>query len=67
MKDFNMHHSSNEYSLFVGDLPHDCGDDKLRGIFQQKFKSVKRVQSKLITPLFSDSPSSRVPLTTIYL
>jgi RNA recognition motif-containing protein len=36
----------NEHSLFVGDLPDDCSDDKLQRLFQSKFKSVKRVQSK---------------------
>ena len=34
----------NEFSLFVGDLPYDCSDDKLQRLFQAKFKSVKRVQ-----------------------
>jgi RNA recognition motif-containing protein len=40
------HHYNNEYSLFVGDLPDDCSDDELQRLFQSKFKSVKRVQSK---------------------
>lgn len=44
----NMAHLGSEFSLFVGDLPLDCSDDKLQRLFQQKFKSVKRVQSKYI-------------------
>lgn len=44
----NMAHSGTEFSLFVGDLPLDCSDDKLQRLFQQKFKSVKRVQSKYL-------------------
>lgn len=44
----NMAHSGTEFSLFVGDLPLDCSDEKLQRLFQQKFKSVKRVQSKYL-------------------
>lgn len=42
----NVHQSGNEFSLFVGDLPHDCNDETLQQLFQSRFKSVKRVQSK---------------------
>lgn len=47
MKTMHPHSSQNEFhSLFVGDLPPDCNEEKLQRLFQQKFKSVKRVQSK---------------------
>lgn len=45
-KNTQQHHYGLEFSLFVGDLPFDCSDDKLQRLFQSKYKSVKRVQSK---------------------
>lgn len=39
-----MHHPGTEFSLYVGDLPLDCSDEKLQGLFRSKFRSVKRVQ-----------------------
>lgn len=42
----------NEFSLYVGDLPHDCSEEKLQGLFRPEFKSIKRVQGKHINYIY---------------